>query len=549
MVESAVRGRSGKNLYKWLLLFSPSFFVAAVVIYPFLKLVQGNLDFSFVNQITGSSPIAQLTRRAIQNSILQGSVSALTSFITGLPIGLFLGRNTFRFKRLINSVVIIPFFLPSIIVVFAFLSGFGPESGITLIFPFTEFLSKGFTGIIAVNTFFNAPLVALFTMTAVEQSDISLEEAAMTLGAGTVRRFRSVWGKGALIAATGGALLSFTYSFAGFAAPLIIGGPGYFTMDAWIYFMVKTLNNLQAAIVLAFIEALILVVPTLSYILFSSRQKYVTGARTRLPSRKATKTRSFYFGAIYTALWIGFEVYLLSSVFAASLESAGGDWWHLGNYIQLFGQRATASLGISTVSTILNTVFYGIITSLLVVTIGLMWITGRRRLNYSRRFASEPLQYVPLIISSIIMAFAISIVFGVVTPTSLIWVLIIGAQSSVAIPVVLRVIDSGFSSISSTYTEAALTLKGNPFFEVEMPMARSTFASALMFGFAISLGEFSATNFLATTSYISLTVEMYALRTVRLFGASFAAASILLIVSLASFYFIQRLGEKFIGFR
>ncbi len=547
MAEFAV-GRSGKSLVRWLLLFSPSIFILAVVLYPFLLLVHGNLNGSFLGQIAGNSPIAQLTRKAIGNSLIQGSISSLFSFLAGLPMGIFLGRYNFRFKRAINSIVIIPFFLPSILVVFAFISGFGPDSALAGGLPFLRSFSSGLPGIIAVNTFFNAPLVALFTMTAVEQSDVGLNEAAMTLGASGLARFRTIWGRDALLAAAGASLLAFTYSFAGFAAPLVIGGPGYFTLDAWIYFMVKTLSNMQAAIILALIEALMLIVPALAYILFSSRRKRVTGHRTSLPGAAAVKNRFFIAGALYTALWVALEVYLLSSVVLESFNSQGAAW-NLSNYAVLFGSRAAASIGISAASSILNTFFYGAMTSLLVVTLGLMWILGRRRLGNGSRFSSEPLQYVPLVISSIIMAFALSVSYGILTPAGLVWAIIIIAQSAVAVPVVLRVIDSGFSSIHESYTEAALTLGGNPFFEVEMPMARSTFASALMFGFAISLGEFSATNFLATANYIPLTVEMYLLRGVRLIGASFAAASLLLLISLVSFYFIQRLGERFIGFR
>lgn len=548
MAGTAVRHSEKRRLVKWVLLFAPSIFIAAVVVYPFLNLVHGNFNGDFISQLTGNSAIAQLSRKAILNSLTQGSLSAVFSFMAGLPLGLFLGKFSFRMKRLITSLVIIPFFMPSIIVVFAFISGFGTGSPLSSAFPVMHSLSSGLTGIIAVNTFFNAPLVALFTMTAVEQGDDTLNEAAMTLGSSIFGRFRMIWGRDALLAATGASLLSFTYSFAGFAAPLIIGGPGYFTMDAWIYFMVKTLSNFQAAIVLAMVEALILIIPALSYILFSSRRRRVTGNSSVYYQRNARKSWFFTAGAAYTVAWIGIEAYLLSSVLADSFSTQGGTWGIL-NYVQLFGGRATSAIGISALSTIVNTFFYGAMTSLLVVTLGLMWILGRRRLNYNRRFASEPLQYIPLVISSIILAFALSVTFGYITPSGLIWIIIIIAQSSVAIPVVLRVIDSGFSSIPGSYTEAAMTLGGNPFFEVEMPMARSAFASSLMFGFAISLGEFSATNFLATTSYIPLTVEMYLLRGVRLFGASFAAASLLLLISLVSFYLIQRLGEKFIGFR
>ena len=546
--EYPVKKRT-RNLGKWLLLFSPSFFILAAVAYPFLALVTGNFTLNAVRQIGSGSAEWQLTVHAIKNSLAQGGVSAITSFALGFPLGLFLGRFDFRFRRIVNSLVIIPFFLPSIIVVFAFITGFGSQSMLFRAIPAVSWLSSGFPGIIAINTFFNAPLVALFTMIAAEQGDPGFEEAAMTLGANGLRRFDTVWGRETLLAAAGGTLLAFVYSFTGFAAPLIIGGPGYFTMDAWIYYTVRRLLDMQTAVVLAVMEALILVVPALLFILFNSAHRRVTGMQLRSISSRSHGKYHFYAGIAYVIIWLGVELYLLSSVFVASFVSPGGSSWQLTNYIQLFSRRVTNAVGISTTAAIVNTVFYGVSTSLLVVVLGMMWIIGKRRLYFRGGMASEPMQYLPLIVPSIMMAFSVLVVFGTITPVDLLWILIIVAQSAVAIPVVLRLIDAGFSSISKTYSEVALTLKGSPFFEVELPLARSTFASALMFGFAISLGEFSATNFLATTNYYPLTVEMYRLESVRLAGAAFSAAAILLLVSLISFYVIQRLGERFVGFR
>lgn len=548
MADHSLNLIRGLRPYHWVMLLAPAIFVTGVIVFPFVTMVSDNISGSFFSQITGSGAIAQLTRKAIYNSTVQGSASAVLSFITGLPLGLFLGKYRFRMKRLATSLIIIPFFLPSLIVVFAFISGFG--NGVSPIsLPYLSFLSRGFPGIVAVNTFFNAPLVALFTMTAVEQSDVTLNEAAMTLGAGKFRRFRTIWGRDGITAAMGAALLTFTYSFAGFAAPLIIGGPSYFTLDAWIYFMVKTLGNLDAAIVLALLEATILLAPALLYAYFSGRQRRVSGSRLRIPSASTGPDLFFRLGAVFTLVWIAVEIYLLSSVVLASLDVSPGHAANLSYYAQLFGSRATSSLGIATTSAIMNSMFYGTITALAVVSLGLLWMTGKRRLRVARGWYSEFMHYIPLIISSIIMAFAISIVLGAVTPITLVWVLIIIAQTGVAIPVVLRVIDAGFSSIPEAYSEASITLGGSPFFEIELPLARSTFASALMFGFAISLGEFSATNFIATTNYITLTVEMYLLQGVRLIGASYAAATILLCVSLVAFYIIQRLGERFVGLR
>ena len=146
---------------------------------------------------------------------------------------------------------------------------------------------------------------------------------------------------------------------------------------------------------------------------------------------------------------------------------------------------------------------------------------------------SDTLQFLPLVVSAIIISFSLAVAFGFSGVFRYDWILITLAQSVIAIPVVLRVIESGFNAIPPSYAEAAMTLKGNSFFEIELPLARSTLASALVFGFAMSLGEFTATNFLSTTAYMPLGVQIYSLQAVRLFGPADAATAILLLMSLA----------------
>lgn len=533
--------------HKWVLLFAPTVFIAVVIIIPFLLLVSGTFSQYFFREIFSSGPTGVLMRRAIWNSLVQGFLSSVSCFALGFPMGLFLGRYSFRFRRLITSFILIPFFLPSVIVVFAFMTGFGSYSPFNDLFHFGTFLTRGLTGIIAVNTFFNAPVVALFTMIAASRVDRTQYEAAETLYSSRLRIFRTVWGRDAFISGIGGALLAFIYSFAGFAAPLIMGGPGQYTVDAWVYSLVRIFNSLSAAIALSLVEALILIIPVLIYVFAISRNTGVEGYNPALRPESTGKDPFFRAGSVYSVIWLIVELYLLFSVFLSSFQSRTGTLSGLSNYYALFSTHATTAAGIWAGASIANTLFYGFTVSLSVVTVGLVWIYGTRRSGRRMRSLAEIPQFAPLVVSAVIMAFAISSFFGDFTPSSLIWVLIIAAQTAVAIPVVLRILQSGFSSIPKTFTEASFLLNGSPFLDVEIPLARNAFVSALMFGFAISLGEFSATNFLATGSFVPLTVEMYSLQDARLFGPAFAAASILLVISLVSFYFIQKMGERFIG--
>ena len=539
---------TGGKLPAWVFVSMPTIFILLVAVYPFLVLVHGNFSLSFFSEITGNSPTAQLVRRGIWNSITQGVLSALASFVVGLPLGIFLGRYEFRLKRALNSLILVPFFLPSLIVVFAVLSGFGNGSAASSILPFSGYLSGGLPGILVVNTFFNAPLVAFFTKTAVERADVSLEEAASTLNSSTFRSFYSLWGRDGIISGLGGAILAFIYSFTGFAAPLIIGGIGSYTLDAWIYFEYRT-YNLPAAIFFSITEALILLIPAAIYLLYSSRMVRTTSTGNR--ERNGTPYRSLFFlaGIAYAILWVATEVYLLSSLIINSLEVRGSSVLGLDNYRYLVSREISSSIGISIQGAVMNTLFYGTVTATMVTAIGIVWVIGKRRLGGGKFLASESFQYVPRVISAVIMGFAILVVFGISAPGNLIWVLIVAAQASVAIPVVLRIIDNGFATIPVSQSEASMILKGIPSLEVELPLAKSAFATSLMFGFAISIGEFSSTNLLASGSFIPLTVMLYSLQGIRLFGPAYAVGTILLIISILAFVIIQKLGERFVAFR
>lgn len=540
-VPERLNMKSGKSVL-WFLALLPALFVSAFVLFPFTDMLLRFLNPGSIGAIAGQSLIGTLTARAISNSLIQGTLSALVAYAAGVPMGFFLGRYDFRFARLLRSFTIVPFFLPSIVVVTSFVSGFGPLSP-----AHVPALSSGLSGIVAINAFFNAPLVAMMTMLSVETADITLDEAAMTLGASGARRFFTVTGRQGLVAGAGGALLAFLYSFAGFTAPLIVGGPGYFTVEAWIYYMVRTANNIGFAAVLSFVETAALLVPALAYFIFVARTRKVYGTG-RSGGTRHSRDGFFLAGSVYAALWILFEGYVLASAFSSSLYSARGGP-SLANYITLFGPLTYSALGVSAAAAVMNSLFYGFMTAVMVTGIGLFWIYGRRRVKSVILEASDTLQFLPLVVSAIILSFSLAVTIGFSGGFRYDWVLIVIAQSVIAIPVVLRVIESGFSSIPSSYSEAATTLSGNPFFEIELPLARTTLASALVFGFAMSLGEFTATNFLSTTAYTPLGVQIYSLQAVRLFGPADAATAILLLMSLASFYIIQRIGEAFVALR
>jgi thiamine transport system permease protein len=527
------------------LLLLPSIFLVLIVVVPFIMLASMFGSANYGNFLFSNSFDSRLARIAFTNSLEQGAASAVLSFSAGLPLGLFLGRYDFRFRRLFASLAILPFFLPSIVVVFAFLSSFGYGSPALHVLPWLALLSRGFTGIVAVNVFFNAPLVALTTMVAVSGSDPQLEEAARSLGAGNLKAFYTTWGREGIVYGIWGALLAFIYSFSGFTAPLIIGGQKNFTLEAWIYFVAKTLDQIGLATFISVLQVGFLIIPAVVYVyVFRSEAHSLYMGR---PSMRNRERGPFYFvGAVYACLFAAVEMYLFSSVVMSSLNFGRGTL--LSNFTVLFSRLLVNSIGITTAAALLNSIFYGTVTALTATFLALSWIFARRRL----RIGLDPmdmLQFSPLVISAIILALALSFAFSSIVPVDAVWILIVMAQSVVAIPLVFRIIQAGFSSIPLRFREASALLGGNTFFEIEVPIAYSAVSTAMLFGFATSLGEFAATNFLATPRFLSLTVEIYSLQNVRLFHVADAAASFLLLISIILFTAIQYTGEGLVGIR
>ena len=549
MAEHNGVGMINKNIKWWAFLFAPSIFLLLVIGIPFIYVVINFLSLNKISAFFGTGTLAMLSRQAFINSFAQGIDSALLSLIIGFPLGLFIGRYALRYTRVLKSFIILPFFMPSIVVVLAFLSLFGKSSPLVETIPLLHHLSSGFAGIIAINAFFNAPLVAFLTSTNIERSHHGIEEASILLGAGSFNRFVNIWGRNGIKGAVGGTILSFLYSFSGFAAPLIIGGPSNFTVETWIYFVVKEESLVQIGVIFGLLQSLFLIIPLVIYLYIISKQRPVDDLTYYRSERKKNRHQlSFTLGSIYVVLFIVFELAVFASIIISSIDIGWNSSINANAYTDLFG-RVSSSLDIPAYLPFINTIFYGVATSIIVTSLGILWITGKRRLNSKNDSIWDFMQYLSFIIPSIMMALSVSLLYEYIISPSFLWVLIIGVQSAVSIPVVLRVVSGGFSEIPSSLTDSSRILGGSPLFEVELPLAGSALATALMFGFALSLGEFTATNFLSTNTFMPLSVEIYSLQSLRLAAASYAAASILMIMSFVFFFAIQKAGDRFIGIR
>ncbi len=486
-----------------------------------------------------------LNRAALGNSLLQGGASAAAAFVVGYPAGVFLGRYEFRGRRVVQSLLLVPFLLPSLVLVLAVQTLFGPGGYLGGPFPGLAPLGGGVGGIVVVNVVFNVPLVALLTAVGVESSPAALEESAATLGAGPIRTFRDVWGPPSLVGGLAGALLTFVFSALAFAAPILLCGPRCFTLEARVWSLAVVLLDPTSAALLALVMVLLLAAPTALYLGLVDRLRRTAGSARRRPV--SVKRPVSVLLATLTLGVVGFVLLVLSSVVLRALAPTvpGGAWG--AAFVALGSVRVSAALGISAAGALLNTLLFAVAASLLAVLLGVLAghvATGRPRSVRAAQFVL----FVPLLLSPVVLAFSLA---GFWRPllggASAVWVLIVVSQGTLALPFSFQSLQSVLGRLPAAPRETARLLGAGPFrayVDADLPAAGGALVAATLFAFALGLGEFTATYFLATPAFTTLPVLLYGLESVRQFAAADAAAAVLLLASLAVFLAISLGGRR-----
>jgi thiamine transport system permease protein len=498
--------------------------------------------------------LGHITQGVLRNSLLQGSASALLALAWGYPVGVFVGRHDFRGRSLLLSLLLVPFLLPVLVVVLGVQEVFGREGLLPSLVPGLGTLSSGLPAILTVNVFYNVSLVALFTVAGVEGAFLRLEEAVATLGGGPWRAFRDVWARPSVLGAAAGGLLTFLFSFLSFAPPLILGGYANWTVEDWIYSLFSQTGYLGGspgpAAQLSLWVVVLLLAPSAAYLLLvrNVRTLGLGGSNARPPRTIRWRDPLAWPFLAATAALLGFVALLLGTVMADSfILPVGG--WGTANWGTLFSARATATLGISTFSAVGNSLFFAFCVLAVVLFLGLAAGFARMR-SPTAGAAVDLVSFVPLLISPIILALSLFAFYdGTLYSEGWVWVLIIGSQAALALPFGLQTLSLAFRTNPPGAREAASTLgatRWRAFLDTDVPAARPAIVTAALFAFAISLGEFTATNFLYFPPYATLPVELYVLGQARGFptGATWALGALLVLLSLGTFLVIREVGRR-----
>jgi thiamine transport system permease protein len=471
----------------------------------------GALDLGGVLEVLGRPR----TRRVLWFTVWSSAVATTIAVLLGLPAAYATHRLRWPGRRVVRACLLVPFVLPTVVVGVAFRQLLG-EAG-----------PLGFLGldgtaraIIAGLVFFNVAVVVRGVGAAWESLDARPGEAAAALGASPAQVFRTVTWPQLRPAVVSSASVVFLFCATAFGVVLTLGGLRYASVETEIYLLTVQRLDLQAAAALSVVQLLAVTV----LLLLAARLRAVPDATvTRRAPAPRRPRRVDTVPLVLTALVLAFVAMPVLALVTGSLRP--DDSWSLEAYRALSGRGSAPGQGgtallvpvTEALVTSLRTAVDATWMALLLGGLLALLLTRRSRSRTERRVRSvlDGLFMLPLGVSAVTLGFGFLITLDE-PPLDLrdSPLLIPLAQALVALPLVVRTLVPVLSGVDDRLRQAAASLGAGPvrtLVTVDLPVVWKPLLAAGGFAFAVSLGEFGATSFLARPDDPTLPVVIFRL--------------------------------------
>jgi sulfate transport system permease protein len=196
---------------------------------------------AFWNAISEPEAVA-----AIKLTVIASLIIVAINAVMGTLIAWVMVRDDFRGKRLVNSVIDLPFALPTIVAGLTLLALYGEDSPVGISVTYTR-IAVGLALL-----FVTLPFVIRAVQPVLHEIDEEMEEAAASLGASNTRIFRSIILPNLTPAIVAGCALAFARAIGEFGSLVLITGNIPFdtqVASVYIFGRIESDNTTAAAAV------------------------------------------------------------------------------------------------------------------------------------------------------------------------------------------------------------------------------------------------------------------------------------------------------------
>jgi sulfate transport system permease protein len=187
---------------------------------------------TFWHQVTSREALS-----ALKLTFACSLIVVAINVVAGTTIAWVLVRDSFRGKRLLNSVIDLPFALPTIVAGLVLLTLYGNDSPIGISVAFTR------ASVVLALLFVTLPFVVRAVQPVLLELDRDMEEAAASLGAKPVTVFRRIVLPNLTPAILSGAALAFARAIGEYGSLVLITGTIPFKTEASSVFIFKQIES------------------------------------------------------------------------------------------------------------------------------------------------------------------------------------------------------------------------------------------------------------------------------------------------------------------
>ncbi|MDX3456039.1 iron ABC transporter permease [Streptomyces sp. ME02-8801-2C] len=545
-VAGALARRRGAAL-RGALLALPVVFFALFFAYPVAAIVARGLHVDGVwrlgqlGDVLGDSGI----RRVLWFTVWQAFASTALTLLIALPGAYVFARFDFRGKQILRAVVTVPFVLPTVVVGTAFLALVGRGGLLDELWGVR--LDTTVWAILLAHVFFNYAVVVRTVGGLWAQLDPRQEEAARMLGASRFTAWRQVTLPALAPAVAAAALMVFLFTFTSFGVVQILGGPTFATLEVEIYRQTSEIFDLGTAAVLTIVQ--FVAVGAILAVHAGTVRRRESALRLVAPETTARRPRGRGQWALLGGVLASIALLLvlpLAVLVQRSFATPGGAG--LGYYRALTHDDSGIFL-VAPIAAIGNSLQYAVAATAIAVVVGSLAAVALTRRDAGRLVRGfDALLMLPLGVSAVTVGFGFLIALDE-PPLDLrsSWILVPLAQALVGVPFVVRTMLPVLRAVDGRLREAAAVLGASPWRvwrEVDLPIVRRALLVAAGFAFAVSLGEFGATVFIARPDNPTLPVAVARLlgRPGDLnYGQAMALSTILMLVCAVALLVLERL--------
>lgn len=465
---------------------------------------------------------------AVRFTVFQAALSALVSTGLAVPLARALYRRHFWGKGVVITVMGAPFVLPVLVAVLGLLTIFGPRGPVNaglIALGLPEFSVFGLHGVVLAHVFLNLPLATRMILIGWQGIPAERFRLAASLDLSPGAQFRHVEGPMLIRVLPGAALAVFLICLTSFAVALTLGGgPGATTVELLIYQSLRYEFDLGQAAKFALVQFALSGAATLAAIWLVPASLQDAGKGWRAAVVAPSGWRRWADAGTITLACLFLTLPLLAVVIRGipGLDSLPNGLW----------SAAGRSMVVAVASAIL-TAGMTLILSVAMARRAPIWV--------------EVASMLPLASSSLVMGTALFLITRPLSPDALALPVTLLTNVTLTLPFALRLVLPHARRVQADYGRlaASLGMRGwGQMRHLTLPRLARPLAFAAGLSAAMSMGDLGVIALFSGEASQTLPLMISRLTSAYRIEAAAAASLVLVALSLALFWAIDRLGAR-----